>query len=326
MSAYKPFSPADIIVSPFIVNKSFVFKGETEFSSSNVGIDRFIGQNLNTPQWASGSNPTGNISIYNKELVYNSIKHLYYSNFLNNPSGSTVATASFNPDSTITGERYTPNYYNYLSTTVDVIRSFPTGSNERIGVISIPSNLFGEYISPSSFVFESALGTLSDNGNGKLLFSSSLYSSSNVIVGDIIYEHGLIVLDENPLNLLDGYGYISYGSPSSIYGGIFSSFISSSNVTCSFESTMTIYETQYKCTITEKEFNLSLNPTLLSGSSCNVTTTKLKDFTTGSLFSPYITTVGLYNNSYELIAVAKLSQPLPTSPTTDTTILINLDL
>jgi len=46
---------------------------------------------------------------------------------------------------------------------------------------------------------------------------------------------------------------------------------------------------------------------------------------TGSDFSPYVTTIGLYNENQELLAVAKLAQPLPTSQTTDTTILINLD-
>jgi hypothetical protein len=48
--------------------------------------------------------------------------------------------------------------------------------------------------------------------------------------------------------------------------------------------------------------------------------------TTSSYFSPYISTVGLYNNNKELIAVAKLAQPLPISNTTDTNIIINLDL
>jgi hypothetical protein len=39
-----------------------------------------------------------------------------------------------------------------------------------------------------------------------------------------------------------------------------------------------------------------------------------------------VTTVGLYDNNYNLLAVAKLAQPLPTSAVTDTSILINLDL
>ena len=49
------------------------------------------------------------------------------------------------------------------------------------------------------------------------------------------------------------------------------------------------------------------------------------DFVTGSEFSPYVTTVGLYDEAQNLLAVAKLAQPLPSSPTTDTTILISLD-
>ena len=42
-------------------------------------------------------------------------------------------------------------------------------------------------------------------------------------------------------------------------------------------------------------------------------------------FSPYITTVGLYDEQQNLLAIGKLAQPLPSSPTTDTTIIINID-
>ena len=48
-------------------------------------------------------------------------------------------------------------------------------------------------------------------------------------------------------------------------------------------------------------------------------------FATSSYFAPYVTTVGLYNDNFELLAVGKLAKPLPTSRTTDTTILINFD-
>jgi hypothetical protein len=76
------------------------------------------------------------------------------------------------------------------------------------------------------------------------------------------------------------------------------------------------------------EFLFTQNPTIISGSkSCpeNITST-LYDFATGSYFTPYVTTVGLYNNDKELVAVGKLAQPLDMSDTTDTTILVNLDL
>ena len=82
-------------------------------------IDRYIGQNIISPIWVSGSNSTGTVYTQDKKLVYESIKQLYYSN--------------------------------YLTTTLLADRFFPTGSNETIGVISIPSNLYGEYIKLNSF-------------------------------------------------------------------------------------------------------------------------------------------------------------------------------
>ena len=127
--------------------------------------------------------------------------------------------------------------------------------------------------------------------------------------------------------LFSPYATAIYGQPpvpTYVYGtytnlnNLITAFVSSSNFTASFSSSYTIYETQYKCTIRESEFNLSYNPTLLSGST-------LYDYATGSFFSPYITTVGLYNENQDLLAVAKLSKPLPGSPTTDTNIIINID-
>ena len=234
--------------------------------------------------------------------------------------GAPAGTASFNIDNTITGPRYTPNYYNYLSTTLLANRYFPTGSDQIIGVISIPSNLYGEHIKLSSLTLSTPNYTIIDDGNGNMLSGSEK-------VGDIIYEHGIIILTSDGLPPIgdDGYGYVNYGT--AIYGlsdvSFIDDFITNSNLTCSFESTTTIYESQYKCTLRQNEFNFSQNPTLTSGSSLDGT---LYDFATGSYFTPYITTVGMYNNNKELIAVAKLSQPLPISSVTDTTILVNLDL
>ena len=103
---------------------------------------------------------------------------------------------------------------------------------------------------------------------------------------------------------------------------------SGSQITASFSSSYTIYETQYKCTIGESEFGFSQNPSIISSSLTgneNTSSGVPYDFATGSYFSPYVTTVGMYNNDHELLAVGKLAQPLPTSQTTDTTILINID-
>ena len=321
MSIYKPFTTSDIIVTPFEVNKSFSFKGN-ELTGSNVLIDRYIGQNITSSLYVSGSNPTGFITTQDKKLLYDSIKELYYSNYINGKNGSLVNTASFNNDETITGPAYTPNYYNYLSTTLQPNRYFPTGSNEIVGIISIPSNLYGEHIKLNSVTLQSKDFIAVDDGLGNMLSGSEK-------VGDIIYEHGIIILTNDGIPPLpgnqNGYGFVTYGT--AIYGhndtSFINSFITASNFTCSFESTTTIYESQYKCTLLQNEFNFSQNPTIISGSSLDST---LYDFATGSYFTPYVTTVGMYNNAKQLIAVGKLAQPLPISQVTDTSILVNLDL
>ena len=128
MSVYKPFITSDVVVSPFKVNKSFTFKGN-ELTGSNVEIDRYIGRNVTSSLWFSGSYPTGQINTQDEILIYRYIRELYYSNYLTNPSGSPAGTASFNTDGTITGPAYTTNYYNYLSTTLPTYRYIPTESN-----------------------------------------------------------------------------------------------------------------------------------------------------------------------------------------------------
>ena len=312
MSIFKPFITSDVIVSPFKVNKSFTFTWN-ELTGSNVQIDRFLGKNITASLWVSDSNNTGYITSQSSQLVYRSIKELYYSNYIGGDNGSPAATASFNNDGTITGSAYTPNYYNYLSNTLTASRYFPTGSDEIVTIISIPSNLFGEYLNPGTISITSASLNLYDDGLGNLISASKK-------VGDVIYEHGIITITNS--------GTTTYSStlPNNFYSG---------SLTCSFESTVTIYETQYKCTIRENEFNFSNNPSLTSGSTAisngsgslfpQPGSGQLNDNVTGSYFSPYITTVGLYNNNKELLAVAKLAQPLPVSSVTDTSILINFD-
>lgn len=107
---------------------------------------------------------------------------------------------------------------------------------------------------------------------------------------------------------------------SSLHTDFILAFVTGSDVTCSFSSSYELFETQYKCTIGADEFNYSTNPSIISSSEG-----QMYDFATGSYFAPYITTIGLYDESYNLLAVGKLAKPLPTSRTTDTTILVNFD-
>lgn len=103
----------------------------------------------------------------------------------------------------------------------------------------------------------------------------------------------------------------------------------------SFQNEVVIYEQNVICHVKDNEFNLSYNPTLLksnimSGSnfisqSLATPLPEVKDFATSSYFEPYVTTIGLYNEQNDLLAVAKFAQPIPISQNTDMTFVIRYD-
>ena len=91
-------------------------------------------------------------------------------------------------------------------------------------------------------------------------------------------------------------------------------------VNISFNNTTELNSTVYFCRAHHNEFNYSSNPTYLSGSKIRV---KGNDV----LQPPrsYITTIGLYSSDNELLAVAKLSEPLRKDPTNEVTLRVRLD-
>jgi len=352
MSAYKQLNSQDLIVSPLEVNKGFYFKGGDILTGSDVGINRFTGSRgdyLTSGSQLSGTIPDQQIPSV---LVYDSIKQLYYTNYLSGSAGftsdaitSSVLLGANEEGNTLIGGTQSTNFYNYEQTTLWSNKSLPTSS---IGVISIPSKLFGDYIQPESFFLEGPSGSIKDDGEGRLLWRHPNSPTTNYeyMGGNIIYQHGIITLFDSitkGTDLVNIYGTGIYGS--AIYGldrvereDFIKSFVSGSNVTMSFSSSYKLYETQYKATILENEFNYTLNPsaisgstipTIFSGSNLEFENTasygKPYGFVTASYFDPYITTVGLYDNDFQLLAVGKLAKPLQTSAVTDTTILINID-
>ena len=89
-----------------------------------------------------------------------------------------------------------------------------------------------------------------------------------------------------------------------------------------FSGSYTIYQSQYKCTAGPDEFNLSMNPSLLDDS---LTDYDL-DIVDSPEFMPFVTTIGLYNDNQDLVAVAKLSNPVQLNPYCDTNFIVRIDL
>ena len=92
--------------------------------------------------------------------------------------------------------------------------------------------------------------------------------------------------------------------------------------TLSFQNEHIIYENEVRCIVKESEFNLSYNPTLVTGSYASGS---LRGFATSASFEPYVTTIGLYNDENQLLAVAKLGKPMVISQDTDMTFIVKYD-
>jgi hypothetical protein len=106
-----------------------------------------------------------------------------------------------------------------------------------------------------------------------------------------------------------------------------------------------IYQNEVRCHVNENDFNYSQNPTMLKNG--NVTTGSaaypyftpkgdvariglpidgtLADNVTGSDFRPYATTIGLFNETGDLLVVGKLATPYPIPSNSDMTFIIRYD-
>lgn len=86
-----------------------------------------------------------------------------------------------------------------------------------------------------------------------------------------------------------------------------------------FNNTTELNSTIHFCRVNHNEFNYSSNPTYLSSSQIRV-----KERTSDAPIS-YITSVGLYSPDNELLAVAKLSEPIKKDPTQEMILRVRLD-
>ena len=87
-----------------------------------------------------------------------------------------------------------------------------------------------------------------------------------------------------------------------------------------FNNSTEINSTVYFCRAPHNKFNYSTNPTYLNSGAIRV-----KNNVRSNPPLAYTTTIGLYNSQNELLAVAKLSEPLRKDPTNELTLRVRLD-
>jgi len=154
-----------------------------------------------------------------------------------------------------------------------------------------------------------------------------LYDASGVEKGNLYYQAGIAILSGGLVydtvfgaadTTADGTQTFQSLSTGSVINEISDGFRNKLD-TISFNNTTELNSTIYFCRVNHNDFNYSSNPTYLSGSKLRV-----KTMASDAPVS-YITTVGLYSADNELLAVAKLSEPLRKSSDTELTLRVRLD-
>ena len=145
--------------------------------------------------------------------------------------------------------------------------------------------------------------------------------------GKYLPDVGLILLNPRALALSSSLGGILLSIPTTntsvnlgnINGALFNAMNLAGSTGFSLNSEETITSDYIFTRIKNGDFNYTTNPSMISGSG---------DFYYPTLVNnprTYITTVGLYNTSNELLAVAKLSTPLAKDFTKEALIRVKLD-
>ena len=155
---------------------------------------------------------------------------------------------------------------------------------------------------------------------------------SPVVMGNVFYSHGIITItrdtDTSRLGMLDEDWQLNY------------------------QSTNTIYENEILLVVDEDEFNTSTNPSAVNfvnlqnveyttsfegtkrTSKYDAATIKPEFLAyeysssidqTGSFIAPYVTTIGLYDENMDMVAVAKLATPIKSTPDLPVNFLVRID-
>ena len=269
----------------------------------------------------SGSSAQGTLDDSPSRAIYSQYRQLLLSantpRFVTAGSGSTDHIYALNFKRNRLRERLDAGNFELPLVSISSRATNATGS------VSVGSTII-RLIDDSSI----ASATVGDSGRVYNIVSGSLTggvfnSAAPVYYGLAYPDHGLLVLDGKMLDQKLGFATnTGSNSEGNNHFVLYHSISGSGALTNQFlaRNSEKITSTHYFVRIKNAEYNFSNNPSFVTGSVGQLSqTTFVGDPKT------YITTVGLYNDSQELLAVAKLSQPLLKSFQREALIRVKLD-
>lgn len=340
MSAFKKLNRQDVYVSDYTAKAQWYASGST---ISDYGLEVMRGFSGSTPGYPYPSDLRNN--RYQK-LTFDSVYHNYYSGSTTLGVYSGSYDLSLQTTLTLTGSRSSSKEVGVISIPRDVFGThiepgtvvvqpfFETEDSYWNTEYARADNFADDYVEDlrhwygtlpidledyvqeeSTYINETGSQYVNrdesilferfeviDDKEGRLVLSGSTlpYTKNERVVGDVIYNQGQIIITDD----VAARYYSTYARP-----------------IVHWKSNLPIYTYNVHCTVKEAELNFSSNPSTVSGSDKTIRTNL-----TSSQFRPYVTTIGLYNEANELIAVAKTNRPIPKSENVDMTFVVKLDI
>lgn len=333
MSTYTRFSPDDIVITTEKVFTS-TWTGNTNalttvFTASADNPDD--GTNFNTPS------SSGQYFIEAHNVAAGSNSEVQYSISYGHKDGK--GSEDFHSDSSADGYNASRGVYSQYRSLVygDETRNFAFGTDTPDDIIAINVNrsrykqslrlgslnlTFGDSNSTNltdNSVTNSGSAVITNAGRQYNIVSGSSgtqASGETAIYGFLYPDAGLIILNATRLGsdlstVTITAGVSTQNANHATVLGAISSF--------ELDSQENIASQFYFARAKNKEFNYTTNPSFIDANG-NLSFTSMIDNPVS-----YITTVGLYNDANELLAVAKLSQPITKDFTKEALIKVKLD-
>ena len=308
---------------------------DSVISSETVVRGLFPSDNVNLTSVATSSTQASSsqfyLDVYNAGEVVFSIEYAHISGSGSAYFNSNVTSSS--PTKVVYGQ-----YRNLIYGSETATFQIGGSTVNSFYVINVARSRYKESLHPGSLTLalSGSSGTIYLTDNSNVLTTSQFIDSNryfNIVSGSAgtpanttVYGHmfpdlGLIVLNPGALtgflvapatstNSYDNNNAKLYNSINAAIGG--SKFFR-------LQSSETISSRFFFTRIKNSEYNYTSNPSIIDNTGNILYTTLIDNPQT------YITTVGLYNDNNELLAVAKLSKPLVKDFTKEALIRIKLD-
>lgn len=288
---FKTVEPSHITVNPFYANKLWEV-GSVSLSDLTDPGDNYVGGDISMSVYFGRNVTTPVLDITTEETT----THGNYSRAVW-ASVNSLYYRDFDTDP-LTHYAQGVDYFETRSIT------------DTIQVFSIPQKIFGRGIERGSFRLTIGGTVYTDDSNGNIITGTTHH-------GNIIYNQGIVV-------------WTNAAGP---FNGTSCTF---TNLT--FRSTKLINSYEVICVSEADSHNMSDNTSLLAiqstaqnpGIGPNEPGNYNNDgecysFVTGSVFSPYITSVGLYNDEGDLLVIAKMARPIKKAINCDTIFVVRWD-